>query len=622
MPVQKPVVIVYAENASFIDREFFTSLDARIVLHQSSGDLVVHLRTTRPNALVLVATLQMYLSRPGWLRDVERRSVFEGLRVFALITSPGGMNVSFSRFLDSPAEQGGRGLLARTLNFRDVFICEPPPYSPGLRKLMLSRVALAFGTSRDFDPDEDLALTVREKRPVRLGFPGRVSWLSSDGLICVECSARVHDGSNCRVRFVNSARKTLALDLTSVKSSSSDLRFNFGSEITFKIDSAQREALDAHWAEDSERAREDGPPIHRSVVVIKTAELRERVTTVLRSLRLEVRVPLLWRNVKNDVVRMNPQVVVIESSILQGLGSKVNEFLQMIRSAADPSVKICMIGPGSTSIIAGSNDFLAFESTSDIELSLRNSLDIERWKHASNASSRFWLGPDTDFPSCLVEISDTVAAISNRGFELETLNSYRSLSQFFVEMGDGKYRVLVKNLGSWSTTDSWRVVPGSGSSVSRVFLGICHEARGFWDDFRASVEAVSTKSALGGHPGWIAPVESAKAMSSSTAGDGVARGSNGRVPDESEWAQVLEQLNAADVESAARSSVSADTFEPTYIEPLRTKKKVYKVARRDWVVLWLSLVVIGFVIATIILIGGSRSELSDSFESLFRAYKK
>jgi hypothetical protein len=622
MPVQKPVVIVYAENASFIDREFFTSLDARIVLHQSASDLVVHLRTTRPSALILVATLQTYLSRPSWLRDVERRSVFEGLRVFALVTSPGGMNVSFARLLDSAAEQAGRVLLSRVLIFRDVFICEPPPYSPTLRKRMLARVALASGTPRDFDPEEDLSLTVREKRRVRLGFPGRVSWLSSEGQMCVECSARVLDGSDCRVRFVNSARKTLALNLVSVKSSSSDLRFNYGSEITFKIDAAQKEALESFWSEEGERTREDGRPIHRSLVVIKTAELRERVTTVLRSLRLEVRVPLLWRNVKNDVIRMNPQVVVIESSILQGAGVKSSEFLQVIRAAAHPSAKICVVGPGSMSLVVGSNDFIAFEATTDIELALRNSLDIGQWKHGVEAVNRFWLGPDSDFPSCLVEVPDTITAISNRGFELETSNFYRSLSQVFVEMGDGKYRVLAKNLGSWSTADAWRVVPGSGVSVSRFFLSVCHDSPGFVDDFRGSLDAVAGRGLLGGLSRTIAPVDEAQAASS--AGEGSSQRLEGRLPPENEWAQVLQQLSAADVESAPRTSVSADTFEPTYVEPLRIKKKVYKVANREWLFLGLSLIVIGGLIAAIIFMGNSRSEseLSDSFESLFKTYKK
>lgn len=631
MPVQKPVVIVYAESTTFVDRDFFAGLDARVVVHQTASELLVHLRTTRPSALVLITSLQTYYSRVPWLREVERRSVFEGLRVIAILTSPMGGNSVLAKLLDTSTEIVSRVLLARALVFRDVFVCELPPYRSAFRKEMIARVALTLGGGQEFDPEEGSAVSVRAKRKVLMCLPGRISWISEEGQMRIECGARVLDGTECRVRLVNSAQESFALDVTSVGSSATNLRFNYGSEITFKIDASQQAAMNAFWANDSERSREAGKAVRRSLVVVKTAELRERVTSTLRSLHLEVRVPLLWRNVKNDVQRMSPDIVVIESSILQAAGAKSREFLQIVRAAAPASCVICVVGPGASAIVGGSNGYVVFEATSDIELALRNIAEADGVKPSESSQKRFWIGPEANFADCLLEIPDTLVSMSNLGVVVETSNTYRSLSQIFIEMPGGSYRILTKNLGSWTTADAWRADPSGGPVLSRFFFSLLHESRSFASDLRSVCDSISSARVAGvslfGSSGKGVSTavtqdegyESTETLSSVSENAVAMLKQTGLGVDRTEWADKLKNMQPLSVVAHEEEIVQSE-----YLPPRRPKKKPYKISNQEWLFLAISLLVIALLVVAIIYMGDntSDSQFSDSFEGLFKFYRK
>ncbi len=615
MAAQKPVVVVFAENVSLVDHDFFSSLGFQTVFFTTALDLANYLRTSRPHALCVVASTQIYLARPQWLVDIERRSNFEGLRVLAFVIIPRGGQTPLQKLLEDPQEQISRVKLSPILSFRDLLVAEMPPFSLSLRKQLSSRVNLALGVATDFSGEEGLSLLVRETRRVHVEVPGRVSWIGRDGAISVECGVRASPGSLCQLRFANDAGANLVCNATVISSTSNNLRFNFGSEVTLRLDSAQVGLLSSFFSEVDGRLVEVGKPILRSVVVVRNAELRERVSELLRSKRVEVRIPLLSRNVRNDIARMNPQIVVIEDSIISAQGGGPG-YLSDLHAAVAPETIICVVGPNSTNFVAGLKNVLAMHF-SDAEIGLRNLLSRLEIQHVGIDKNRQWFMADSEHAMCVLQFQDRAVFIGNSGITLEGPHTYRSLLNAYVSFGEGLPRMLAKNSSSYVIADTWKLGP-SQTAHSRYFFTFLMENKAFGNDFRTTFESVSQLRVAGVAVITPAPPVTVEALLSAV--DVSADGSETR----------LDVVPAAMGKmSAASGQQNSDLVYEALRDEARTrawrKKKTPQPfgTTADWVKVILILILIAIVIGVVLFFGDSNDTfLNNSFNNLFKKYGK
>ncbi len=607
MAAQKPVLVVFAENESLVDKEFFSALGFQAMFFSVPGELFKYLKTLRPHALCIVANPKTYFARPQWLKDIERRSTFEGLRVLAFVIVPRGGQSQISKLLTDQSEELLRIRLSATLALRDFIVAEQPPFSLAVRKIFFGRVSLALGSNHGYSGEEGLALLIRDIRKVKVGLPGRLSWMSADGLLSVECSVRVQPGTECVLRFGDGVGNVTAVQAIAISSSSNKLRFNFGSEVTLRLEPDQKARLGDFLLSEETRVKDDSRPVMRSMVILRKAEFRERISDILRSYHSEVRIPLLSKNVKNDIARMDPQIVVIEDAVVLAQSSGAN-YLAELRSAVSAESHIVVIGPQASELVGKLPNVHAFAFL-DAEISLRHVL--EKFQKQQNLSDvgRKWFAADSDYATCLLELEDRTVFVGNSGVVIEGPHVYRSLSNVYLSFRHDAACVLVKNAGSYVTADTWKNAPGSFAN-SRYYFSILIDTPAYGQDFQSVFHSIPAMRV-----GGVGVATSAKSFSSQSS--------------------ALQEIGALDSASSGRltpvsKSVDSDSEWKSSQEYTRTPRPKRKVPKRsfadsakDWSTIFVVFLLIGVVIYLLIKIGQSQDDyLKGSFENLYELYGK
>jgi hypothetical protein len=626
MAAQKPVVAVFAENESFIDREFFSSIGAQIVYFFGNAELARYLKTSRPHALCIAASPQTYFSRPQWLKDIERRGTFEGLRVLAFVIVPRGAHSDLVKMLEDSRDELLRVRFTATLAMRDVLVAEQPPFSLGARKQLLSRVLLALGSVSSFSGEDGLSALVRDLRTIRLGFAGRISWLGVDGLVSLECGVRVAPGTVCRVRLANFSGNSLVIDATAISSTSNNLRFNFGSEVTLRLDAAQLRSLENLFALEDKKALDDGRPVMRGLIVLRNADVRERIVELLRSRRCEVRVPLVSKTVKNDVARMNPQMVILEDAVILAQPN-AKDYLKELRGTLAPEAYISVIGPNAASLVGNLPNVYGF-GLPEVELSLRSVLSKLEERRDGSDKNRQWFSAESDFATCVVEVEDKAIFIGNTGIVVEGPHIYRSLSNAYLTFGKTPAQILVKSTGSYVVSDSWKL-SGHQTAHSRYYFSTLMDTKSYRDDYRLLIDRVSQLRVPQSSP--------ALSLKSSPLNDVTPKPREDELPlDSSASAKGRDALSPTlqklrDVKESAERDVDlseereAFSFSRDYVRSVPKKRVAKKSASspKDWMMVALLFVVIGIIVSLVFMYGNQNdSYLTGSFEKLYQFYGK
>jgi hypothetical protein len=112
------------------------------------------------------------------------------------------------------------------------------------------------------------------------------------------------------------------------------------------------------------------------------------------------------------------------------------------------------------------------------------------------------------------------------------------------------------------------------------------------------------------------PIVASISVSESAA---VMRNQTGLEVGAAEWANKLKNMQPLSVAAGEE-----EVFQPTYVAPLRIKKKAYKIGSQEWFFLAVALLVIAFLVTAIAYMGDSSSDsqFSNSFESIFKFYRK
>lgn len=628
MAVQKPVLLVFSESPSLVDADFFASLGTQTHFVNNPSDVFAYLKTTRPHALCVIALAQTYLARPQWLREVERKSIFDGLRVVAfLITARGGKS-QLNKVLEDEREIVSRIRLSASISLREFIVEELPPFPQEVRKKLATRVSLALGMRVPFAPEDDLLLAARANKSVEIAVPGRLSWVTSDGLVSVECGARIAAGTVCKLAYSSQAGVAEKLEAVVVSSSSNKLRFNFGSEVTMRVsdsDKAKLNALHVNTAKDGSGSEK---PILRSLVLLRKTDERERVAELLRARRCEVRIPLLSKNIRNDVMRLSPHLVVLEESFLsaQNLGEG---FLDELRAVIDSESRIAVVGDNAVNFV-GERQNVHPMTTADMEISLRHILEKVSDSAQRDNLGKVWFPTDSDTSCCLVELVDRALFMGNTAIVIASAHTYRSLCNVFLRFEDSSSRFLVKNCVTYVSGDAWKLAAGQHpTSLYMCELVTGHNEYG--REFQKAVALADSGRLLGVSLGLNSslgeePVEQERTEIQTETQLGAQIPEQVKIPSEARQNRNKFYKKAIHAPVHQRTRQAGDfSFSRDY--PL-TKSKVRRPAKpfgtvNDWLMLMGVFLVIAVIVVLLVVYGqANESFLTGSFERLFQSYGK
>jgi hypothetical protein len=436
----------------------------------SSGDeLIAALSSLRPIGVLLILGEPQLIQGMPWLRILERKIIFEGLRVVAAlkndVASPG-------RVFGSKVP--GYFHLAQCLGIRD-FLTYDDQTTDSDMGVMIGRIQFGFGLTSKSPFETHFRLTAAHEELLEIGLPSRISHVEDDLHFVLESSAFLVPGSRIRMRLMGLSTDTKEVSVTVLENLPSGLRFNFGNSVRLRLDDDDRDTFHALIKREGADKLLDRP-VRRAMVITKSPSLRHRIVSVLSSWQIESRVPLVRRNIRGDLPPLQPDYLIIEPSFLAASDES--------SGVAEVRDLLALAGSDCHAVIVGRRPDWNFRSGPQVSV-MRDSANlsddlseiIERSPGAgllnragpSGRGARRWFATDAQGAKVFLLLHERTTALSENGIEIETPQVYRLWSNLEVRGNDSKIHFVGRVSKVFRVEDAFRTLLKLGARDKPLF---------------------------------------------------------------------------------------------------------------------------------------------------------
>lgn len=586
----RPRILLFRATDVPFDHGVIETLGADLREVSTANDLQLELASARPLAVIVVVSCSSLVAFLPWLRDIERRNFFSGMRFAILVVAEPGQSLPLALATAHRDLDGFR--LVRALLHRDLAgVSSDLSGDAGSR--LAKRLGFCLGLS-DVSPfSNGFDLSVRADLRATVMLPGRLSWVEGDSLLCVEASARIHEGATCQLRF-ETITGVVSIAAQSAGSDLSNLRFNFGNATKFVVSRSEMGRLKAILAREDRVHVSLGNGFRRALVVVRNADLRERIASLLHANQVEMRTPLVWRNITTDIPRQNPHVVIIEDSLLSRAKVGSGELVKHVFGLCSPGTLVVVVGAEADVYKSLDSRLILISDLHRLEEALLVRLAELPPQGGKVGAHRSWYSGDAMTAHCVLAVAETLSFVSNEGVEFHSHHNYRPLANILVNIDGVALNFIGKCVQTMVVTPYGRGNRRGDTVVRVVRL-----------DASKGVEEVFSHAlvrALQDLPGLLADVQS----------------------------QPLPQLLAHLSERPLVVGNKDVVHVAQEVSPKQTRKRTRKTVGRTyhpaiWVVFGL---IFALIIAAIIFVdntndpGRSGGPFSESFEKLFERYDR
>lgn len=436
----RPKVLVFRTTDVPFDPKVLDALGTENHVVTTVNDFVSEVSSVRPHGVIVVTPMETLVTFPSWLHDIERRSFFAGTRFAVIVPALGGQ--SFRTLLSTGHKDVDGFRLIRTLLHRDV-LSIPAQVSADDAVYLARRIGHCLGLETQAPFDNTFDLVVRTQLRASLLLPGRLSWLEGETLLGIETSVRVQEGSSCALRF-ESPTGLLTVQAQSAGSDLSDLRFNFGTATKFIVNRGEMARLKAYLSRESRVNVSVGKGFRRALVVVRSPQLRERISGLLQANLVEMRTPLVWRNITTDIPRQNPHLVILEDVVLGKAKVGSNELVTHIFGLCSRGTVVVIVGSEAKAFKALDARLVPIDDLSVLEETLLARLPELGAQDPATQAGRTWFSVEAETAHCVVSVPETISAVSECGIEIQSHNTYRPLANLLINIDNSAMNFLGK----------------------------------------------------------------------------------------------------------------------------------------------------------------------------------
>jgi hypothetical protein len=467
----KTVLVCSVGNVSHFSRAHLTRVSPVILKVAGGEQLLRELASIRPIGVLLVLEDPQLVDGKSWLRQLEQKIMFEGLRVVIAIKNNGANPV---RVFSSRV--AGQFHLAQCLGVRDFLSFDDTTTDQDM-SLMIDRIRFAFGLSSENPFEGHFRFLAASEEPVEISVPARISHIDQGVQVVLESGVFLNPGTRLSVRLMGLGVEAPDIGATMLENLPSGLRFNFGNSLLIRLDEEGEGPLLALLARELPGKVFDRP-IRRAMVVTRSLSLRQNVISALGLWQIEARVPLVRRNIRGDLPPLKPDFLIIEPSVLAGRShvegaAEVDELLQL----AGPQCRAIVVGRRTDWNFQPSDRFAVVRDSANLAEDLRSCVDQSakvpalvdgRGLAAGRPESR-WFATDAQGAKVLLVLRDQSASLSEEGMELETSQAFRLWSNVEVRGLESKAHFIGRVTRVLRIEDAFRSLLRLGGREQPVF---------------------------------------------------------------------------------------------------------------------------------------------------------
>jgi hypothetical protein len=465
----RTVIVCSVGNASFFSQRFFDRISDSVMRVGSGDELIRELSATRPIGVLLLVGDAGTLETAEWLRTLEQKILFEGMRVVLAIKHDG---TNPSRAFGS--KNVGKFNLTQCLGLRDLILFDDATTDSDMNS-MIDRIKFAFGVAGQGPFADRFRLLAECHERWEISVPARISELEDDRHVVIESAVYLQPGTVLRMRFMSPLTEAEEVGLTVIENLPSGLRFNFGNSLRVRIADESWTAVQRLIAVE-QPSRVFRKPVRRAMVVTRSIGLRQRIVSCLASSQIEARIPLVRRNIKGDLPPLKPDYLIVEANALTGQSAaegtrELQEYLDLSGSQC----RAVLVGRRSDwnlgNHIGNQSGFVTIRDSENIQDDLRSALDKEARKTPSGDDLKsVWFATDSQCSKVMLLLRDRSVSVGDAGLVIETPHVFRLWSNVEARSLDSKAHFIGRISRVFRSEDAFRSMLRLGAKDSSTFM--------------------------------------------------------------------------------------------------------------------------------------------------------
>ena len=469
----RTVIVCSVGNASFFSQRFFDRISDSVMRVGSGEELVRELSATRPIGVLLVVGDAATLESAEWLRTVEQKILFEGMRVVLAIKHDG---TNPSRTFGS--KNVGKFNLTQCLGLRDLILYNDAITDSDMNSL-IDRIKFAFGVAGQGPFADRFRLLAECHERWEISVPARISELEDDRHVVIESAVYLQPGTVLRMRFMSPLAESEEVGLTVIENLPSGLRFNFGNSLRVRIADESCTAVQRLIAVEHP-SRVFRKPVRRAMVVTKSIGLRQRIVSCLASSQVEARIPLVRRNIRGDLPPLRPDYLIVEANALTGQSAAegARELQDYLDLAGSQCLAVIVgrrpdwnLGNNLGNQLGNQAGFVTIRDSENIQDDLRSAIDKEeRAARTGEVPKSVWFATDSQCSKVMLLLRDRSVSVGDAGLVIETPHVFRLWSNVEARSLDSKAHFIGRISRVLRSEDAFRSMLRLGTKDSSVFM--------------------------------------------------------------------------------------------------------------------------------------------------------
>jgi hypothetical protein len=461
----RTVIVCSVGNASFFSQRFFDRISDSVMRVGTGDELIRELAATRPIGVLLVVSDAGILETADWLRALEQKILFEGMRVVLAIKHDG---TNPSRSFGS--KNVGKFNLTQCLGLRDLILYDDAVTDSDMNS-MIDRIKFAFGVAGQGPFADRFRLLAECHERWEISVPARISELEDDRHVVIESAVYLQPGTVLRMRFMSPLAESEEVGLTVIENLPSGLRFNFGNSLRVRIADESWTAVQRLIAVE-QPSRVFRKPVRRAMVVTRSIGLRQRIVSCLASSQIEARIPLVRRNIKGDLPPLRPDYLIVEANALTGQSAaegarEIQEYLEL----AGAQCLAVLVGRRPDWNLGNQNGFVTIRDSENIQDDLRSALDKGgQAARSGEVPKSVWFATDSQCSKVMLLLRDRSVSVGDAGLVIETPHVFRLWSNVEARSLDSKAHFIGRISRVFRSEDAFRVRLRLGAKDSPVFM--------------------------------------------------------------------------------------------------------------------------------------------------------
>jgi hypothetical protein len=465
----RTVIVCTVGNASFFSQRFFDRISDSVMRVGSGDELIRELSATRPIGVLLVVSDAGILETANWLRTLEQKILFEGMRVVLAIKHDG---TNPSRTFGS--KNVGKFNLTQCLGLRDLILYDDEITDSDMSSL-IDRIKFAFGVAGQGPFADRFRLLAECHERWEISVPARISELEDDRHVVIESAVYLQPGTVLRMRFMSPLAESEEVGLTVIENLPSGLRFNFGNSLRVRIADESWTAVQRLIAVE-QPSRVFRKPVRRAMVVTRSIGLRQRIVSCLASSQIEARIPLVRRNIKGDLPPLRPDYLIVEANALTGQSAaegarELQEYLDLAGSQCLAVIVGRRPDWNLGNHLGSQAGFVTIRDSENIQDDLRSALDKEgRAARSGEVPKSVWFATDSQCSKVMLLLRDRSVSVGDAGLVIETPHVFRLWSNVEARSLDSKAHFIGRISRVFRSEDAFRVMLRLGAKDAPVFM--------------------------------------------------------------------------------------------------------------------------------------------------------